>query len=491
METIYSLFKLQVTERPDALAVMDDKRQLTFAQLDRLIDTIASKFLSNHPKFIGIVMDHGVEMIASILAAVKVGAAYVPAEPSFPVERIRYMMKECDIDFLITHGKYATDINYGFRKLLIEQGQECRTDIHIDDRSEPEGLAYVLYTSGTSGEPKGVCVSNSNVCHYVHAFRNEFHPGEGDRMLQYSVCSFDIFVEEMYTTLLSGAALCIPPEEVKADVSTLMEYVENNRITELSGFPYLLLEMNKLERIPACLRLLISGGDVLREKYVTRLLPQALVYNTYGPSETTVCASYYRCNGGYALDDGTYPIGKPVLGVEISIRNESGQLVTDGEIGEICICGNGVSQGYVGNKPEQENFSETGLERKMYRSGDLGYVLPDGNLAFLRRKDKQVMILGKRVECDEVENLLNTCSEVEKGVVCAYTDPSQLSYLVAYVVPRDEDTFNYHELRRKLSMYLTPFMIPEFFVRMSSLPMTANGKVDRKALPVVLKEWKL
>ena len=172
METIYSLFKLQVTERPDALAVMDDKRQLTYAQLDRLIDTIASKFLSNHPKFIGIVMDHGVEMIASILAAVKVGAAYVPAEPTFPVERVRYMMKECDIDFHITHGKYAADVKGGFRKLLIEQGQECRTDIYIDDMSEPEGLAYVLYTSGTSGEPKGVCVSNNNVCHYVHAFQN-------------------------------------------------------------------------------------------------------------------------------------------------------------------------------------------------------------------------------------------------------------------------------------------------------------------------------
>jgi D-alanine--poly(phosphoribitol) ligase subunit 1 len=491
METIYSLFKLQVNEHPDALAVMDDKRQLTFAQLDQLIDTIASKFLTNRPKFIGIVMDHSVEMIASILAVVKVGAAYVPAEPTFPVERVRYMMKECDIDFLITHGKYATDIDYGFRKLLIEQGQECRTDIDIDDMSKPDGLAYVLYTSGTSGEPKGVCVSNSNVCHYVHAFQNEFHPREGDRMLQYSVCSFDIFVEEMYTTLLSGAALCIPSEEAKADISTLMKYIESNRITELSGFPYLLLEMNKLERIPSCLRLLISGGDVLREKYVSHLLPQVLVYNTYGPSETTVCASYYRCNGGYALDDGTYPIGKPVLGVEINIQDEKGNVLKDGDTGEICIYGNGVSQGYIGIKPEQENFIEMRKDRRMYRSGDLGYVLPDGNLAFLRRKDKQVMILGKRVECEEVENLLNTCNEIEKGVVCAYTDPNELSYLVAYIVPRDEETFDYHELHRKLSMYLTPFMIPEFFVKMQSLPMTANGKVDRKALPVVLKEWKL
>lgn len=491
METIYSLFKLQVNEHPDALAVMDENRQLTFAQLDRLTDTVASKFLTNHPKCIGIVMDHGVEMIASILAVLKVGAAYVPAEMSFPVERIRYMMKECDVDFLITHGKNAQDIDGGFRKLLIEQGQESRADVHIDDLSKPEGLAYVLYTSGTSGEPKGVCVSNSNVCHYVHAFQNEFHPAEGDRMLQYSVCSFDIFVEEMFTTLLSGAALCIPSEKVKADIPLLMDYISSNRVTEMSGFPYLLLEMNKLDRIPPCLRLLISGGDVLREKYVSRLLSQVLVYNTYGPSETTVCASYYKCNGGYSLDDGTYPIGKPVRGVEIKVLDSRGKLVKDGETGEICIYGNGVAQGYVGNKPEQENFRTTGMNRRMYRSGDLGYVLPDGNLAFLRRKDTQVMILGKRVECDEVENLLNTCREVEKGVVCAYTDPNQLSYLVAYIVIRDEDTFDYHELRRKLSRYLAPFMIPEFFVRMPALPVTANGKVDRKALPVVLKEWKL
>lgn len=491
METIYSLFRKQVEERPEALAVMDDKRQLSFNQLDRLVDTIASRFLTNQAKFIGIVMDHNVEFIASILAVVKTGAAYVPAEPSFPVERIRYMMKECDVDFLITHEKYAAHINNGFRKLLIEEGQEIRTDVHIDDMSKGDAPAYVLYTSGTSGEPKGVKVLNRNVCHYVRAFQNEFQPTEGDRMLQHSVCSFDIFVEEMFTTLLSGAALCIPSEETKADIHRLMAYIEDNHVTEMSGFPYLLLEMNKLERIPSSLRLIISGGDVLREKYVTHLLDKALVYNTYGPSETTVCASYYKCNGGYALDDGTYPIGKPVLGVEINIQDENGNVLPAGETGEICIYGDGVSQGYVGHKAEQVNFTEDKDGKRMYRSGDLGYTLPDGNIAFLHRKDKQVMILGKRVESDEVENLLNTCSEVETAVVEAYTDPNQLAYLVAYIVPRDGKKFDYHELRRKLSQYLTPFMIPEFFVKMQSLPMNDNGKVDRKALPVVLKEWKL
>lgn len=489
--TIYSLFRQQVELHPEALAVMDECRQLSFRQLDQLVDTVASKFLCNRPSFIGIVMDHSVEFIASILASLKVGAAYIPAEPSFPVERIRYMMKECDVDFIITQEKYAARINNGFRKLLIEEGLEIRTDIYIDDMSQPEGMAYVLYTSGTSGEPKGVKVLNRNVCHYVRAFQNEFHPTAGDRMLQHSVCSFDIFVEEMFTTLLSGAALCIPSEKTKADIHKLMAYVDSNKVTEMSGFPYLLLEMNKLDTIPSSLRLIISGGDVLRGKYVTNLLDKVLIYNTYGPSETTVCASYYRCNDGYVLADGTYPIGKPVLGVEMAIMGEDGKPLSPGETGEIYIYGDGVSQGYVGNKPEQANFLVDKEGRLFYKSGDLGYMLPDGNIAFLRRKDKQVMILGKRVECEEVENLLNTCSEVEKGVVSAYTDSNNLSYLVAYIVPRDEDKFDYSELRRKLLMYLTPFMVPEFFVKMKSLPMTTNGKVDRKALPVVLKEWNL
>ncbi len=491
MQTIYTLFKQQVDLRPEALAVMDEERSLNFRELDQLVDTIASKFLCNNPSYIGIVMDHSVEMIAAILAVLKTGAAYIPAEPTFPIERIRYMMKECDVDFIITHEKYAAHINNGFRKLLIEQGQEIRLDVHIDDMSTSDGKAYVLYTSGTSGQPKGVTVTHRNVCHYVRAFQHEFHPQDGDRMLQHSVCSFDIFVEEMFTTLLSGAALCIPTEATKADMGKLMRFIESNHITELSGFPYLLLEMNKLERIPSSLRLLISGGDVLREKYVTHLLPQALVYDTYGPSETTVCASYYNCNEGYALEDGTYPIGKPVLGVEVNIQDKKGNLLKPGENGEICIYGDGLSLGYIGNKPEQTNFTTDQKGRQMYRSGDLGYILSDGNIAFLHRKDKQVMILGKRVECDEVENLLNTCSEVEMGVVVAYTDSCNLSYLVSYIVPNDNKKFNYKELRRKLSQYLTPFMIPEFFVTMNELPMTSNGKVDRGALPVVLKEWNL
>jgi len=490
MRSIYSKFRKNVSAIPDAVAIKDDSRTLTYAELDGLIDTIAAGFPESNPARVGVVMDHSVEMIASILAVLKTGAAYVPAEPSFPIERIRYMMTESDVDFIITQGKYVESVRHGFRKMCVERGQEIRP-AQVEDRSRANSLAYVLYTSGTTGNPKGVQVTNANVCHYARAFSHEFNPGQGDRMLQYSVCSFDIFVEEVFTTLLSGATLVIPSEETRKDVRKVLEFCAGNGITMISGFPYLLAEMNRMpELLPKSLRLLISGGDVLRAKYISRIKDKVTIYNTYGPSETTVCASYFRADNAEPLADGTFPVGKPVLGTRIEIMDEDMRPVKNGEAGEICISGEGVSRGYLGDKPENVNFTVAPDGSKVYRSGDLGYILPDGNIAFLRRKDKQVMILGKRVESDEVENVICTCSEVEDAVVCPATDTEGLSYLVAYVVPR-KGKFNLTELRRKLSRYLTPFMIPEFFVAMPSFPMTPNGKVDRKSLPVVLKEGAL
>lgn len=204
-------------------------------------------------------------------------------------------------------------------------------------------------------------------------------------MLQYSVCSFDIFVEEVFTTLLSSAVLAIPSAATKKNIHSLMEFATKNNITEISGFPYLLLEMNHLARIPKSLRLLISGGDVLRASYITNSTDKVEIYNTYGPSETTVCASYYRCNNVMPLTDGTYPVGKPVLGTQIEILDEHLFPVKQGEIGEIYILGDGISARYIGNrKRENEAFVTRQNGSVLYRSGDLGYFLPDGNIAFLQ-----------------------------------------------------------------------------------------------------------
>lgn len=485
MDTVYEYLKIQVEKLPEHTAVFDECRSLTFRELDDLATTIAASF-PRRARYVGIVMNHSVEMIAALFAVLKSGAAYVPVEPSFPTERIRFIMQECDVDFVLTEPEYAEKLR-GFSTQFIRRGMKTAEPASdMDFVAHPDDAAYILYTSGSTGVPKGVVVENRNVCHYVRAFANEFHPSERDVMLQYSVCSFDIFVEEVFASMLSGATLAIPSDEVKRDIRRLMKFVEEHGITIISGFPYLLLEMNKLDRIPSSLRLLISGGDVLRENYIDRLLPQAEVYNTYGPSETTVCASYFRCNGTQALPDGTYPIGKAVAGVAIELLDEQARPVPMGKIGEICIFGDGVSSGYIG-KRENDAFVTLEDGRRMYRSGDLGIMQPDGNLLFLHRKDTQVMILGRRVEPFEVQNILCDCRDVEKGVVCAHTDDRGLSYLTAYVVPKDASKFDMTAVRRTMEKFLPSYMIPEFFVRMDSMPVTPNGKVNGGALPVVMK----
>lgn len=463
-----------VDEYPNAPAITGDFPLVTYAALDAMADSILAKFYDKEYPTVGIVMRHGPLQVAAMLAVLKSGAAYVPAEPSLPEVRRRYMMEQAGVELVIDDA-YCHDL----------------APVHeaMEDRSRPDGLAYILYTSGTTGHPKGVQVENHSVVNYAMAFEEEFHTGPGDVMLQYSVCSFDIFVEEVYATLLNGAALAIPPDALRrADVGRLMEWAESHGVTEISGFPYLLAELNDLPSIPSSLRLLISGGDVLRGAYIDRLRDSgAVIYNTYGPSETTVCATYQRVDNIPPLPDGTFPIGHPVKGVEVKVMDSALRELPAGKQGEICILGEGVSRGYLGAPPEQRNFTTAPDGRRLYRSGDLGYILPDGTLAFLHRKDDQVMILGKRVEPEEVENVLNESPDVQRAIVRPFTDESGLSYLVAYVVPAVRKNL-LHRVKAWLGRQLADFMIPEFFVAVDRIPLNSHGKVDVSALPIILKE---
>lgn len=474
-DTIYSRFSQWVTRQPDATAVVEDGRSITFDGLDRLADAIMEKFHGERRQFIGIVMSHSIEMIAAMLAVLKSGAAYVPAEPSLPRERIDYMMKTAGVRLVITEE---------FCRNLAPKHAAA-----LHDSSKPRGVAYVLYTSGTTGRPKGVVVEHHSVVNYAEAFEDEFHTAPGDVMLQYSICSFDIFVEEVFATLLNGATLAIPPKSVReGGIDALIDFCERHNVTEISGFPYLVADMNRHLRYPSRLRLLISGGDVVRDSYISRLRNRGFtIYNTYGPSETTVCAAYYRIDNTPALDDGTFPVGKPVKGVDVRILDKNRRELPDGAVGEIAISGAGVSRGYLGNPPEQANFATLADGTRIYLSGDLGYRLPDGNIAFLRRKDRQVMILGRRVEPEEVENVLNESPCVDRGVVRAYIDEQGLAYLTAYFVPSHQNC-HLSRIRRFLRERLADFMIPEFFVKMEEIPLTARGKVNDRALPVVMKE---
>ncbi len=484
--TVYGLFRDAVAEHGAEPAIVEDGRALTFGELSAMVDAIAGSFPQGTAS-VGIVMRHRAEMIAAILAVLKVGARYVPAEPDFPQGRIQHMMAEAEVDFVITESDVAARLE-GLPVRSIDDALRGSGEPRelADEASDPDAPAYVLYTSGTTGAPKGVCVANRNVCHYVRAFANEFRPGSGDVMLQHSVCSFDIFVEEVFGSLLNGAALAIPAEETRADLPALMDFIDRHRVTIVSGFPYLLADMNELPAIPPSIRLLISGGDVLRASYVDRLLSQATLYNTYGPSETTVCATYYRCNDGEVLPDGTYPIGRPVLGARIRVLDDAGGDAAPGEVGEICILGGGVSLGYIGDHPDESlAFQRLPDGETMYRSGDFGYLLPDGNLAFLHRRDGQIMILGRRVEVGEVEFRILQCKGVRQAFVHAAKDDGGLPYMVAYVVP--DDLIDEAGMRRELALHLADFMIPEFFVQVPRIPLNENGKPDIARLPAVAK----
>lgn len=470
--TIYARFREMAETYPDQAAVIEDGRTLTYSELDSLIDSIMAKFYDLKPECVGIVMSHGANQIAAMLAVLKSDAAYVPAEPALPHERIDYMMEAAGASFIITDA-YCEDLTPSIQEM--------------PDRSKPDGAAYILFTSGTSGRPKGVIVENHSVVNYAGAFENEFEIGPGDIMLQYSVCSFDIFVEEVFATILNGGAVAIPPKSVyRGTLEDLMDFVKRHGVSIIDGFPYLLAELNKMSELPPSVKLIISGGDVIRGSYISSLRNRGVkIYNTYGPSETTVCSNYFRIDNAEPLEDGTFPIGKPVKGVDVKIMSPELEEVPKGEIGEICIFGEGVSRGYTGNPPEKKNFVTLPDGTRMYRSGDLGKVLPDGNLAFIHRRDDQVMILGRRVEPEEVENVLNTCPCVERGVVRAFQDDNGLPYLTAYLIPGEECTL--HKVREWLASKLADFMIPEFFVKVNSIPITARGKVQVDALPVVMK----
>ena len=472
--TIYSRFRKMVERFPENIAIIEDDREITYAQLDGMVDSILAKFYEKHLKFVGVVMHHGAEQIAAMLAVLKSGAAYVPAEPFLPKDRIDYMMKTAGVKLVITDD-YCEDL-----------APAAHT---YEDRSTPDGIAYILYTSGTTGRPKGVIQENHSVVNYCEAFEEEMHTGPGDVMLQYSVCSFDIFVEEVFTTLLNGATLAIPNEEVhNGPLKGLMDFCNRHNVTILDGFPYLIADINKRPSLlPKSVKLIISGGDVIRASYITNLRNKGVrIYNTYGPSETCVCSNYFRVDNAEPLEDGTFSIGKAIKGVEVKILDKNLKELPQGEIGEICIFGEGVNKGYLGNPPEQANFVTLPDGTRFYRSGDMGYVMSDGNMAFLHRRDEQVMILGKRVEPEEVENVLNDYPEVERGIVRAFLDEAGLHYLVAYIVP--QKGFSLHDLKEYLKSKLTDFMVPEFFVEMEKLPLTHRGKIDMKALPKVLKE---
>lgn len=488
--TIYSRFKELVNNDPDHPAVIDERACVTYAGLDRLVDTLISRFPSFIPARVGIVMDHSVEMVAAMMAVIKAGAAFVAVEPDFPPGRLVTFLVENGVDFVITQERHAGLLN-DFKRLII-----CR-EIYIDpalhplpDRSRADRPAYIIYSSTPDGYPLGVAVGNSQVLHFAESFKKTYNISGDDILLQFSACIMNIFIQEIFGALLSGAAVAIPSAATRNDPEKLVKFIDDQYVTIISGFPYLMMELNAVKALPVTVRLLISSGDVLHAASIGHLLEQVPVYTTYGPAEATVSVTTYCCNTGIVLPDGTFPIGKPMNGTDVMILDENLREVAPGQEGEICLVGDGLADYYTGDhRADLQPFAVIADGRRVFRTGDMGRQLSDGNYVYLRRKDTEVNILGKKVVTGEVERAIRKSDEVDDCTVVHYTDEQGSAYLVAYVVPKTK-SFRLSWVKNTMAQYVPAYMIPEFFVLLKALPTDAAGVVNTFALPVVLKDSK-
>ncbi|MCP4155350.1 MAG: amino acid adenylation domain-containing protein, partial [bacterium] len=372
------------------------------------------------------------------------------------------------------------------------------SEIHLDAAS----LAYVIYTSGSTGRPKGVLVNHGNLTAYLHAFFREFDINSTDIVLQQASFAFDAFVEELYPPLLRGGKVVIAQKELVREIPALAEYIQQKQVSFITCSPLLLNELNKYRardranRLES-IRIYISGGDVLKPEYVDKLVNTGQVYNTYGPTESTVCASYYRCMG---TEQPGVPIGKPIANYQIYILDQSSGLQPIGVPGELCITGAGVTRGYL-NQPEltaqrfqtlSQSFPNNQYpitNNHLYRSGDLARWQPDGNIEYLGRIDHQVKIRGYRIETGEIEARLVKHEEINEVVVIVRESKDGDKYLCAYYVdgraqqPASGAGQREFSPGEYLTRYLPAYMIPSFFIRIDRIPLTPGGKIDTAALP--------
>ncbi|WP_458123235.1 amino acid adenylation domain-containing protein [Paenibacillus sp. Z3-2] len=482
---IIELIQQHAHSDPEKVAIKSKNDSLTYQELNQLSGNIARKLFERNlgsESIIGVYMTRGPLQIATLLAVWRAGAAYLPIDPEYPVDRIRFMLEDSKATLLLvdseinfnTPGTPVWNVGSG-RGDSITDDLNALSMEELPDRSEE--LAYIIYTSGTTGKPKGVMVDHKNLMAYTTAFLEEFKLNGMDTVLQQASMAFDTYVEEVFPALSVGASLIIVEKDELLLPAQLRERMQNEKVSVISCSPLLLKEINQFKPI-ASLRLAISGGDVLKPEYIDQLIEYCKVYNTYGPTETTVCASYYEVQGG----ETRIPIGRPITNYSLYILDTNFRPVPIGVTGQICIGGAGLSKGYLGNKELTEGKFRNDLfpeETMLYLSGDLGRWLPNGNVEYLGRSDQQVNIRGYRIETEEIERaLLNHPSIIQTAVIALQEEEP---YLCAYIISRNEWTIR--ELRSYLALKLPSYMIPSFFVELERIPVTINGKIDVQRLP--------
>lgn len=500
----HELFEEQANKTPDAIAVSCGAAALTYGELNQRAQQLANYLhsLGAGPDVaVAICVERSVEMLVGIFGIMKAGAAYVPLDPTYPRGRLEFMIGDCGATMLLTKSgtgdQFAARLP-GLRTILLDSPEwsDDRSLPHSKAPVELDNLAYILYTSGSTGGPKGVQITHRNLAHSNHA-RIEYYADPVSSFLLLSSYAFDSSVAGIFHTLTTGGRLVIPPPgDSRWAAEELAGLVAENQISHVLTFPSLYGDL--LTRADAAklesLRCVIVAGEACPRQLVDahyRLLPQAALFNEYGPTEATVWSSVYPCEPGEVGP--TVPIGRPIANTQLYVLDANLQPLPAGLPGELYVGGAGVSMGYV-NQPEltsarfiRNPFSSDPAQR-LYRTGDLARFLPDGNLEFLGRVDQQVKIHGLRIELGEIEAALMAYPEVREAVVLSQSNGEGDPKLEGFVMARAEDATSSHELQAFLKNRLPAYMVPSAFSFLQEFPRTPTGKVDRQALAMQCSE---
>ncbi len=494
--TLHQPFEAQAAKTPAAPAVSCDGYTISYgdlnAQANQLAHHLQGRGIGPEDR-VGLYLGRSLDMVIGILGVLKAGAAYVPLDPSYPPERLTYMLEDAGITLVLTQKMLAPNLPSSTAAVVcLDHDRSLFASLSAEApevKVAADNLAYVIYTSGSTGRPKGVAVSHRNALHSTEA-RLDYYRDPVGAFLLVSSFAFDSSVAGVFWTLSQGGCLCLVPEALLQDLPALADLIERRQVSHLLGLPSfysLLLEHISAARLSS-LRTVIVAGEACPREAVTRhhaLLPAMQLFNEYGPTEGTVWCSVYQClRDGRAL---SIPIGRPIANMQLYILDAQLGSAPIGISGELYIGGEGLARGYL-DRPTltAERFVPNplgGPGSRLYRTGDLARYWPDGNIEFLGRADRQVKIRGFRIELGEIEAALLACPGIDEAVVMAQEGGGGQQRLIAYVAGAQSNAGSPQALREALLVRLPDTMIPAQFIVLDKLPRLPNGKVDRKSLP--------
>jgi len=481
--TLPDLFEAQAARTPHAVALVTEEGQLTYQTLNERANQIAH-YLQAHYELqpddrVGLLLGRSADLVAALLGVLKAGAAYVPVDPAYPRERKLAILQESGCKALLTEPEHLADTLHAAAVDVAtipggERSNPPRT-------TQPQHLAYVIYSSGTTGKPKGIMIEHRSIVNLLYYYNEKYQLRHTDRLLQLTNIVIDIALQEIFSAFMNGLPLFMPSQALVFDAPALRRYIQEQGITFIQLIPDTLHEyLAEGERLEE-LRVVLCGGDKLPDKWKELIVDKGYpLYNVYGQTETTIDALVSQCQVGKSGFE------EVVANYQLYVLDEQHQQTPVGVPGEICVAGVGVARGYL-NQAEltSEKFLDDPFgEGRLYKTGDRGRWLSDGTLEFVGRQDEQVKVRGYRIELGEVTKVLLQVAELREAAVVAQATDSGDKFLCAYYVPSEGNfEVSAQALRKCMLEQLPDYMVPQYFVELAQLPLNANGKLDRKALP--------